>query len=190
MYRGFTTIPQRVYKKEYRGLEIVNYGIQNAYPQEADYAISGCSIADSCCDVLSEFTRGNGFADESLNLTVVNSDGQTLFDILKMVSKDYSRFNGYALHFNYNLLGEIVSIHHVPFTYCRLGLPDPETLRSNTIRVWDNWANESIKQNNSQALIKTYCRYNPTSVLDEIKACGGIGKYNGQILYWTNENDD
>ncbi|MCH2216641.1 MAG: phage portal protein [Flavobacteriales bacterium] len=188
MYRGFTTIPQRVYKKEYRGLEIVNYGIQNAYPQEADYAISGCSIADSCCDVLSEFTRGNGFADESLNLTVVNSDGQTLFDILKMVSKDYSRFNGYALHFNYNLLGEIVSIHHVPFTYCRLGLPDPETLRSNTIRVWDNWANESIKQNNSQALIKTYCRYNPTSVLDEIKACGGIGKYNGQILYWTNEN--
>jgi hypothetical protein len=184
---GYQTIPQRTYKKEDRSFKIVNYGLTNAYPQMVDYAISGCSIADSCCEVLAEFVQGNGFVDLALNELEVNSDNQTLFDILAVISDDYARFGGYALHFNYNLLGEIVSIHHVPFTYCRLGLPSAD-LRSDYVRVWDNWANESIRQNTSSAEIKTYYRYNPDRVLDQIEECEGIGKYTGQILYWTDCN--
>ena len=184
---GYQTIPQRTYKKENRSYDIVNYGLTNAYPQMVDYAISGCSIADSCCEVLAEFIQGNGFEDLALNELVVNSDKQTLFDLLDVITSDYSRFGGYALHFNYNLLEEIVSIHHIPFTYCRLGLPNSD-LRSDKIRVWDNWANESIRTNTSQAEIKTYNRFNPSNVLNEIEECEGIGNYKGQVLFWTNEN--
>ncbi len=184
---GYQTIPQRTYKKENRGFNIVNYGLTNAYPQMVEYAISGCSIADSCCDAFAEFIEGNGFEDEALNILVVNSDGQTLSNVLESVANDYARFGGYALHFNYNLLGEIVSIHHVPFTYCRLGMPN-DKLRSEDVKVWDNWANESIRTNASQADIRTYHRYNPKSVLSEIEECDGIGKYKGQVLYWTNQN--
>ena len=184
---GYQTIPQRTYKKENRSFDIVNYGLTNAYPQMVDYAVSGCSIADSCCDALAEFVEGDAFEDETLNVLRVNSDGQVLSDILEAVSIDYARFGGYALHFNYNLLGESVSIHHVPFQYCRLGMPGKD-LRSHDIKVWDNWANESIRSNASISDIRKYNRYNPKTVLEEIEECEGIGNYKGQILYWTNQN--
>ncbi len=171
-------------EKDWLTLRLVAYGTNNTYPQEALYTLRRCGIASACVDVASDFLAGNGFADPAFGGTVCNADGQTLDDVLELASYDYAAFNGFALLVNYNALGEAVSLHYVPFKDVRLHMPDEQGNYSK-LRVWDNYAGESPRFNSYWGDIRDFYRFNPSTVLDEIEACGGIENYTGQVLYYT-----
>ena len=179
----YAAVPRRVQLREDRGLGIIKYGIGNIYPQLVDYAVAGCEPAATACEVYADFMVGSGFQDAAVNALEVDREGRTALSILEAISEDFARFRGFALHFNYNLLGQIVEINHLPFEWCRLSEPD-ENGDSRFVKVWDNWAGESLRLNASIADIRSYHRFAPANALEEVAAVG-IDDYKGQVLYFS-----
>ena len=105
-------------------LKIIAYGYNNLYPQEIKSIVACSESGTTCLNRYVQFIQGNGFLDESLASLIVNRHGDTLDDILQSISEDLGNWGGYALHVNYNVIGEIIEINHIPFENCRLGEED------------------------------------------------------------------
>ncbi len=99
--------------------DIVSYDLDNFYPNKAKSIAERSGSTMTAIETLSSFTVGSGFEDENSNDLVVNSEGQTLYDILSHVGNEKAMFRGYALHFNYNILGQIVEINEISFENIR-----------------------------------------------------------------------
>lgn len=88
-------------------------------PQRISDAIQHSPTAGGCTARFSQFTVGGGFAGP-LGGQVVNRHGETLNDILDYsVNEGYSKYYFFALHFNFNLLGEIIEIFALDPCYLR-----------------------------------------------------------------------
>lgn len=105
-------------------LGIQTYGEDNLYPQTLRNIIAASSTGAECSDRFADFIEGNGFREVSFSEYVVNRKGDTADDIHSLVCRDMADFNGVALHINYNILGQIVEIQHIPFENCRLAEED------------------------------------------------------------------
>ena len=101
-------------------LNIQSYGDDNLYPQSLRMIIANSSTGSECAERYASFIEGNGFRDVFFSETVINRRGDTADDIHALVCQDVADYDGLALHVNYNIMGEIVEIHHVPFENCRL----------------------------------------------------------------------
>lgn len=99
---------------------IQSYGEDNLYPQILNNIISASSTGSECVERYADFIEGNGFRDVSFSEYTVNRRGDTADDIHTLVCKDVAKYDGFALHVNYNIFGEIVEIQHIPFENCRL----------------------------------------------------------------------
>lgn len=95
---------------------IIPYDLDNLYPNKIKTIAQRSGTTKSAIGKLSEFISGDGFP--SMNV-VVNSDKQTLWDILRHCADSRAMFKGFALHFNYNLLGQITEINPVNFEFVR-----------------------------------------------------------------------
>jgi hypothetical protein len=92
-------------------------------------------ITKSAVSLIASFVRGDGFEGGDM---VVNEFGDTINDLLELVSDDYALFNGFALLVNSTANGQVTNLQHIPFEYCRLGLVDQRG-RAKTIAVSNNW---------------------------------------------------
>lgn len=99
---------------------IQTYGSDNLYPQTFRNIVAASSTGSECAERYAEFIEGNGFKDVLFSEYVVNRKGESVDAIHSLVCRDMADFGGFALHVNYNVLGEIVELHHVPFENCRL----------------------------------------------------------------------
>lgn len=181
-----TDIYKRIKYVENNNYNIVNYDFDNAYPQNIIDIINNSGITKSCVELYNKFIIGDGFENPELNKIIVNNKNQTLLQIFRFASKDYSRFNGFPLHFNYNANFGIEEINPIPFEYCRLTLSDD--MDNTTIKVYNDWTR--IKKRNIYAdKIDIINKFNPDKnvVKAEIEAAGGFGNYKGQILWLSNE---
>ena len=102
-----------------RSLKVQSYGEKNDLPQKIMEIVSASVTGASCLDTYRKFIVGRGFNDEEFAKAVVNGRGDTADMVLKAVAGDYAEFGGFAIHVNYNALGEIVSVSHVPFENVR-----------------------------------------------------------------------
>ena len=96
------SLPYSVYSGQ---VPIIPYGQDNLYPNRLINAIKKSPTAKGCSEMLAMFVQGNGLAFGGD--MVVNRDGDTMNDILGKAVKDYSGLNGFCLHFNFNILGQI-----------------------------------------------------------------------------------
>jgi len=180
---NITTITPPVYKKRIYdtyddNFQIKPYDIDNLYPQRMRELRNGSPYAKSCTNVLKDFLNGEGFT--SNGDTVINEYGQTWNDILDNVCDDFSIFSGFSLHLNFNGLGAIVEIQHLPFEFVRLGLPSTDGIIKD-VKVWNSWEYRSYyggKEPDGKPI--KYPLFNPlTAGMETIK--GG----RGQVLYYT-----
>jgi hypothetical protein len=111
--------------------------------------------------------------------TIVNSEDQTLWDILLFISMQKSMFRGFALHFNYNMLGQITEINPINFEFVRYS----KDLKQFVVNP--DWARRNLR--NREIIYNPFC---PDEVLNEIQACGGIDNYRGQLYYWIPNKSD
>ncbi len=151
------------------------YDLDNLYPNKIKSMAQRSQSTISAIKTLSRFSHGQGFVDESVNKITINNIGQTLFDILKHSTSEKSMFNGFALHFNYNIFGEIIEIQEIPF----------ETLRwkydySKLVFCID-WRYGGFQKTKNRI---EYFPFNPDNVINEINKVGGLDNYVGQVLYW------
>ena len=169
-------------------LDIQTYGDDNLYPQTLRDIISASSTGSECSDRFADFIEGNGFNNELFSGYVVNRKGQTADDIHALVCKDVSLYNGMALHVNYNVYGEIVELHHIPFENCRL-LEEDDNGYVAKIAVHPDWTGKKTHKGKAIRVTKENIDYidvfNPVKevVLAQIESAGGIEYYKGQVLW-------
>ena len=165
---------------------ITTYGADNLYPQHLQRITKASGTATLCLNRYAKFVEGWGF-DERLSRMVVNDEGETADTLLHDVVGDLCEFGGFALHVNYNLLGEVSSVHHVPFEHCRLEEPDDVGVVSH-VKVSDDWSGTKKHKGHTVSLennIETFPVFNPDPVvvLRQIENVGGIDNYHGQIMW-------
>jgi hypothetical protein len=167
-------------------LGIIGYGVNNLYPQDLKNLVGGSDSAGSCISRYIDFIEGWGFADTKFAETKINQKGETADDLAVLISDDLANFSGFALHVNYNALGKIVEIQHIPFENCRLCEPNEEGEIAQ-IAVHIDWTGKTKRDNKIIKVCKENIDYikvfNPIFALQEIDECGGIENYKGQILY-------
>lgn len=172
-------------------LRIQRYGWNNLYPQDVDKIVRNSATGVACLDRYAKFIKGNGFYNEILSEKIVNRDGATLDDLQNDLSADLARFGGFAIHVNYNILGEIVELQHVPFESARLEEPD-ENGFVNHVVLHPDWTGSSTRNGKKMTVdaahVDRIATFNPDQsvVLAEIEEAGGISNYKGQVLYVSN----
>lgn len=184
--RTTKTPPPRIDTDYQSRYNITTYGADNLYPQHLQRITKASGTATLCLNRYAKFVEGWGF-DERLSKMVVNDEGETADTLLHDVVGDLCEFGGFALHVNYNLLGEVSSVHHVPFEHCRLEEPDDVGVVAH-VKVSDDWSGTKKHKGHTVSLennIETFPVFNPDTVvvLRQIENVGGIDNYHGQIMW-------
>lgn len=155
------------------------YGINDAFPLKLYKSIQDSVTASACLNSVSKFIRGSALTDTDLMNRVVNSYGETFWEVHTKVSNSYSCFRGFALCVKYNALGEITEFYQVPFQYFRLARPDDNGQISKVVYNPFFGTNEDQTKDN-----KTYDLFNPKKDVVLSQIARDKSKYKGQILYY------
>lgn len=179
---------KRVDVRYLQTLGIQTYGEDNLYPQTFRNILAASSTGAECLDRFADFIEGNGFRDVPFSESVVNRKGDTADDIHALVCRDVAYYNGLALHVNYNIYGDIVELHHVPFENCRLAESD-DSGYVGKIAIHPDWSGQKTRGGKVIKVAKENIDYidvfNPDKrvVAAQIEAAGGIEYYKGQVLW-------
>ena len=179
---------KRVDVRYLQTLGIQTYGEDNLYPQTFRNILAASSTGAECLDRFADFIEGNGFHDVPFSKSVVNRKGDTADDIHALVCRDVAYYNGLALHVNYNIYGDIVELHHVPFENCRLVESD-DSGYVGKIAIHPDWSGQKTRGGKVIKVAKENIDYidvfNPDKrvVAAQIEAAGGIEYYKGQVLW-------
>lgn len=181
--------PQKRIESDYwLRFKLQSYGADNRYPQNIMDITNASGTAVLCLNRYEKFVEGYGLDDDELSGMSVNRDGVTMDDMLKAVAGDLTKFGGFALHCNYNVIGQITEVNHIPFEQCRLEEVDDAGYCAH-ILLHPDWKGD--KTRNGQKIYlneKNIERFNvfnpdPNVVMAQIEAVGGIENYKGQILW-------
>ena len=169
-------------------LGIQTYGEDNLYPQVLNNIIAASSTGSGCVERLANFIEGNGLRNLDLSELVINRKGDTMDDLHTLICSDVAKFNGFAIHVNYNIFWQIVELQYVPFENCRLVEEDDNGYVSHIV-LHPDWTGARTRNGKLLRVDKRNCDYinvfNPNRkvVLAQIDAVGGIEYYNGQLLW-------
>ena len=181
---------QRIEIYDGLSLDIQNYGLKNDYPQRIKLVTSASVTAKGCISTYQKFMQGGGFTDASFYKAIVNSRGLTCDQLLNRIVRDIADYGGFAVHVNYNVLGQITDVSHVPFEHCRLTVEDSEGCVTK-IAIHRDWTKLKRLTRLSKETIRYIPLFNPikTVVLAQIESCGSIDNYKGQIYYFSLDGD-
>ena len=183
-------IERRLLVRPNQTFGILNYDMDNAYPQRMLELVAQSPTAKDCWNKRAKFIAGNGFEESTLGKTQINSKGLTLAKLLKAIATDKALFCGFGIHVNYNANFKIASINYVKFEDIRMGDTD-NTETTNKFAIYSDWGRKTWK-NIMRSKITFLDKYNPeeTIVKQQIKAAGGWDTYKGQLFYFNPEVDD
>ena len=103
--------------------QMVKFGPDNIYPNELRVLTKESVTASSVVNGVCEYMKGvkYEFNLDSKNITVesVNSDDDTLEEVIESCVRDQVTFGGFALQVIYNKLGEIAEIYNIPVEFLR-----------------------------------------------------------------------
>jgi hypothetical protein len=183
-------IEQRIFVRPNQTFGILNYDLDNAYPQRMLELVAGSPTAKDCWNKRTKFIAGNGFGEPDLGKQIINEKGLTLAKLLKAVATDKALFTGFGIHVNYNANFKISSVNYVKFEDIRMGDTDcPDT--AGKYALYSDWGRKTWK-NIMRSKITFLDKYNPDeqSIRNQIKAAGGWENYKGQLFYFNPEVDD
>ena len=183
--------PRRFAVTDYKSFNIQYYDVDNLYPQRLLKLNAASGTAGLCISTYAKFIEGGGLLDSILYRFRIGVNGETVDQVHSLLCKDLATFGGMAIHVNYNLLGEIVTVAHIPFENCRLSIADDNNYISD-IAVFDDWGREKVGTKLSKDTIDFIPRFNPDKnvVSAQIIEAGGVEHYKGQILYITLEGSE
>ena len=171
-------------------LGIQNYGENNDFPQKVMQIVKASGTGSSCLDIYVKFIIGRGFADIALYKLIVNDKRITMDSILREVGSDLGRFNGFAVHVNYNMNFRKSSISHIPFEHCRFQKIDKETKKFDKIAIHPDWAKQYTSvlpfSKDDIDFIDIY-NPDPVEIQRQVDKAGGWDKYKGQVFYYSGD---
>lgn len=167
---------------------LMMFGERNDYPQIIEKLINGSVTAKSVANIYAKFLTGYGFADESINNTVIGKDQRgkeiTILSLLRQISISCAYHSGYYIQCNINANAEINDVHLKPFKDCRFSKPDDINYVPK-ILYYDSWAKANKQFQYDKKKWKDYNVFNldKNAIGTEIEKSGGIKKYKGQIFF-------
>ncbi len=178
----------------WRSLGVLSYGESNDFPQQVDELVKASKTAYACLDINKSFLSGMGFTEPNIGSIVVNSKGLTLKKLKRLIDSDFAKYNGVALHVNYNRLFKVRSLSYVPFDNVRLGLPNDDS-EITRIAVHPDWGQrDKYRAARLRAFandLEWYDLFNPDpeAIEAQVLAAGGWDYYRGQVLYYSGEDE-
>ena len=181
-------IQKRIVRRDDRSLGIINYDVDNAYPQRVVDIVNGSGVANTCVDIFYKFVNGAGFEDTALGGLIVDGGRVTADKLLRKNARDFATYGGFSVHFNYDINGNKATANAVPFANCRIAIDEDKNPVK--IALYDDWNREVYKRIDKKRVdyINLY-NPNPEVVKQEIEAAGGIEKYKGQVYYHGKEGE-
>jgi hypothetical protein len=183
-------IERRILVRPNQTYGILNYDLDNAYPQRMLELVAGSPTAKDCWNKRTKFIAGNGFEAAELGKQVINTKGLTVAKLLKALATDKALFTGFGIHINYNANFKISSVNYVKFEDIRMGDTDcPET--ADKFAIYNDWGRKTWK-NIMRSKITFLDKYDPdaAAIQQQVTAAGGWEHYKGQLLYFNPEVDD
>ncbi len=183
-------IERRILVRPNQTFGILNYDLDNAYPQRMLELVAASPTAKDCWNKRAKFIAGNGFEEPGLGKQVINQKGLTLAKLLKAVATDKALFTGFGIHVNYNANFKIASVNYVKFEDIRMGDTDcPDT--AGKYALYSDWGRKTWK-NIMRSKITFLDKYNPDeqAIKEQVLAAGGWDNYKGQLYYFNPEVDD
>lgn len=183
-------IERRILVRPNQTFGILNYDMDNAYPQRMLELVSSSPTAKGCWNKRAKFIGGNGFELPGLGKQVINAKGLTLAKLLKAISTDKALFTGFGIHINYNANFKVASVNYVRFEDIRMGDTD-STDTADKFALYPDWGRKTWK-NITRSKIIFLDKYNPDPAVikQQVIDAGGWDKYKGQLYYFNPEVDD
>jgi hypothetical protein len=183
-----TDIEKRITTTVNKTEGIINYDFDNSYPQRINTIINSSGTGTLCASLYAKFLYGGGFLQEALAKTIVSPQKKmTANKLLVKVGKSYSKFNGFAIHVNYNALYKKSSLNYIPFQDIRFTTSDNED-HPNMMAVYDDWdRTKSSKIKKKEIDYINFYNPDPEVIAEQVAEAGGWENYKGQIYYLTNE---
>lgn len=176
---------KRVEIKENKTEGIINFDIDNAYPNRVIDIINASGTATLCTNMLAKFIYGGGFASEVLAAIKLNKNKVTANKLLFKLGKSFARHNGFGIHVNYNALYKKTSFSFVPFEQMRFTTPDDKD-HPDMIAVYDDWQKvRSSKIMREKIDFIDFYDPNPETIQKQVEKAGGWPNYKGQIIYFS-----
>lgn len=172
-------------------LGIQSYDADNLYPQNVRKIVLNSKTGCGCMSRYISFLEGNGITDTQLSQMKVNGK-QTLDAIHSLCAADLGMFGGFALHVNYNILGMVVEVQHIPFENVRLAERDSQGNVTKVV-LHPDWSGRLTRNGKPVIVNKDNCHFldvfnpNPEVVKAQIVANGGIEHYDGQVYYFSKD---
>lgn len=183
-------IERRILVRPNQTFGILNYDMDNAYPQRMLELVAGSPTAKDCWNKRAKFIAGNGFEQPGLGKQIINPNGLTLAKLLKAIATDKSLFTGFGIHLNYNANFKIASVNYIKFEDIRMGDTDcPDT--NGKFAVYSDWGRKTWKNimRNKITFLDAYDP-NPEVIKQQVIDAGGWENYKGQLLYCNTEIND
>lgn len=183
-------IERRILVRPNQTFGILNYDMDNAYPQRMLELVAASPTAKDCWNKRAKFIAGNGFEEAGLGKQLINSKGLTLAKLLKAIATDKALFTGFGIHINYNANFKISSVNYIKFEDIRMGDTDcPEI--ADKFAIYSDWGRKTWK-NIMRSKITFLDKYapDPEIIKQQVTAIGGWENYKGQLYYFNPEVDD
>ncbi|MES2807028.1 MAG: hypothetical protein V4619_00285 [Bacteroidota bacterium] len=183
-------IERRLLVRPNQTFGILNFDLDNAYPQRMLELVAQSPTAKDCWNKRARFIAGNGFEQKDLGKQIINAKGLTLAKLLKAIATDKALFTGFGMHVNYNANYKIASVNYVKFEDIRMGDTDnAET--TGKFALYNDWGRKTWK-NIMRSKITFLDAYNPDpeAIKKQVDDAGGWENYKGQLYYFNPQVDD
>ena len=177
----------RVDYSENKKFGIINYDVDNLYPQRMELLKAASGTTTRCVNTYSRFLVGQGFKDAAFWKTKINRQGGTVDGMLRKHAKDYALTPGIAIHINYNILLEPIEWTYVPFSFIRLCSTEKFAGKVAVYNDWNLRKRKTIKFEDID-YIDQYVK-DKRVIQEQIDAAGGFDKWNGHI-YWVSSDEN
>lgn len=125
--------------REVRGKDYMSFGADNLFPQLLIDLYDNSAMHHTCIDAITEGILGEGL--ETIGEEYINTNGETIDEVLAKITLDYALYQGYAINVIWNKERTgIAEIYHLPFANVRSGKRDEED-EVNEYMYSSNWAN-------------------------------------------------
>ena len=169
-------------------LGVKSYDEDNLYPQNAQTIIGNSKTGSGCLQRYADYLEGNGIKSPAIAAFVINHKGEKMNDLHALVAADLASFNGFAIHVNYNALGHITELQHVPFENVRLCEPD-EDGNILQVAIHPDWTGRLTRCGKTVKVKRENIDYidifNPERAATQMMDAGGPLHYKGQIYYYS-----
>jgi hypothetical protein len=183
-------IERRILVRPNQTFGILNYDMDNAYPQRMLELVAASPTAKDCWNKRAKFIAGNGFEQPDLGKQIINDHGLTMAKLLKAIAADKGLFTGFGIHVNYNANFKITSVNYIKFEDIRIGDTDcPDT--TGKFAIYSDWGRKTWKNimRNKITFLDPYDP-GPVAIEQQVIDAGGWDNYKGQLFYFNPEVDD